>query len=204
MNPSSQTGTGHDLQAAAERSKGIASSVVRRRQRRAAVGVVIVAALFVAATVRLFVFPAQGMPAHVDAVVMLDGPGNSGRLATALRLAKERRAPTLVISRGTKLSEVGSCPPLMRRVKVICFNPSPATTQGEAEFVGRLARQDRWMSVALVTMAPQDTRARLRLSRCFPGKIYVVTAPLPAKQWPYELAYEWGATLKALFLQRSC
>ena len=204
MSPSNKTGTGHDLQAAAERSKGTASSVVRRRQRRVAVGVVIVAALFVAATVRLFVFPAQGMPAHVDAVVMLDGPGNSGRLAAALRLAKEHRAPTLVISRGTKLSEVGSCPSPMRGVKVSCFNPSPATTQGEAEFVGLLSRHDRWMSVALVTVAPQATRARLRLSRCFPGKVYVVTAPLPAKQWPYELAYEWGATLKALSFQRGC
>jgi uncharacterized SAM-binding protein YcdF (DUF218 family) len=202
--PSSQTRTGHNLQAAAERSKETALSVVRRRQRRVAVGVAIVASLFVAATVRLFVFPAQGMPAHADAVVMLDGPGNSGRLTAALRLAKEHRAPILVISRGTKLSEVGSCPPPMRGVKVICFNPSPATTQGEAEFVGRLARHDRWTSVALVTVAPQDTRARLRLSRCFPGKIYVVTSPLPAQHWPYELAYEWGATLKALFLQRGC
>ena len=42
------------------------------------------------------------------------------------------------------------------------------------------------------------------MSRCFPGKIYGVTAPLPVVQWPYQIAYEWGATLKALFLQRSC
>jgi len=158
----------------------------------------------VVATARLFVLPAQGMPARVDAVVMLDGPGNPGRVATALRLAAERRAPTLLISRGTKQSEIGGCPPPMQDVKVICFNPSPATTQGEAEFAGRLARQHHWKSVALVTVAPQDTRARLRMSRCFPGTIYVATAPLPMAQWPYEIAYEWGATLKALFLQRSC
>ena len=32
----------------------------------------------------------------------------------------------------------------------------------------------------------------------------MVTAPLPAQDWPYALVYEWGATLKALFLQRAC
>ncbi|HCU97110.1 MAG TPA: hypothetical protein DHU96_32115 [Actinobacteria bacterium] len=192
------------MRSAIERSEGVASSAVRRCWRRAAVTAAVVVVMFAAATARFFVVPAQGMPAHVDAVVVLDGPGNSGRLATAWRLAEQRRAPTLLISRGTKQSETGGCPPPVRDVKVICFNPAPATTQGEAEFAGRLARQHRWKSVALVTIGPQGTRARLRMSRCFAGKIYVVTAPLPAMQWPYEIAYEWGATLKALFLRRSC
>ena len=179
-------------------------SVVRGRWRWATVAALLVMALFVAVTARLFVFPAQGMPAHVDAIVMLDGPGDAGRRATALRLAKERRAPTLLISRGRFESAHWRCPLPMRYVKVICFNPSPATTQGEAEFVGRLASQHRWTSVALVTVTPQDTRARLRLSRCFPGAVYVLTSPLPTEEWPYQIAYEWGATLKALFLQRKC
>jgi hypothetical protein len=87
---------------------------------------------------------------------------------------------------------------------VICFNPSPATTQGEAEFTGRLARQYGWTSVTLVTIAPQDTRARLRTSRCFAGKIYVVTAPLPLIDWPFEIVYEAGAMFKALLFQRGC
>ncbi|HYA50536.1 MAG TPA: hypothetical protein VEG33_05145, partial [Streptosporangiaceae bacterium] len=73
-----------------------------------------------------------------------------------------------------------------------------------AEFTGRLARQYHWRSVVLVTTTPQDTRARLRVRRCFPGSIYVMTAPLPAYRWPYALAYEWGATIKALLLQRGC
>ena len=54
------------------------------------------------------------------------------------------------------------------------------------------------------TITPQDTRARLRMERCFSGDVYVVTAPLPAPDWPYELAYEWGQPLKALFSQRAC
>jgi hypothetical protein len=31
-----------------------------------------------------------------------------------------------------------------------------------------------------------------------------MTAPLPLGAWPREIAYEWGALFKALFLYRSC
>jgi hypothetical protein len=58
--------------------------------------------------------------------------------------------------------------------------------------------------MVLVTTTPQDTRARIRIGRCFAGQVYVVTAPLPAHEWPYTIAYEWGAIVKALFIQRSC
>jgi uncharacterized SAM-binding protein YcdF (DUF218 family) len=166
------------------------------------VGAVVLAGLL-ALTARLFVWPEQGMPAHVDAIVMMNGSGS--RLDTTLQLGWEHRASVLVISRGSPYWGHGSiCAPKIPRVTVICFDPDPATTQGEAEFAGQLARRYHWHSIALVTTTPQDTRARLRLERCFSGDVYVVTAPLPARDWPYALAYEWGATLKALLLQRAC
>jgi hypothetical protein len=155
-------------------------------------------------TARLFVWPQQGMPARVDAIVMLDGSGN--RLDTALKLAWARRAPILVISQGSPFSGHGTsgCASRIPGVKVICFNPDPATTRGEAEFAGRLARRYRWHSMVLVTTTPQDTPARLRVGRCFGGKIYVISAPLPASEWPYAIGYEWGATIEALLFQPSC
>ena len=174
-----------------------------RRWRITAIVAATVLSGFVVLTARLFVWPEQGMPPQVDAVVMLNGSGS--RLNTALRLGWEHRAPALVISRGSQYWGHGSiCAPKIPRVTVICFDPTPSTTQGEAEFVGRLARQRHWRSIVLVTTAPQDTRARLRLERCFSGEVYVMTAPFPAQNWPYELVYEWGATVKALFLQRAC
>ena len=143
------------------------------------------------------------MPPHVDAIVMLNGSGS--RLNTALQLGWEHRAPVLVISRGSQYWGHGSiCAPKIPQVTVICFDPNPATTQGEAEFVGRLARQRHWRSITLVTTTPQDTRARLRLERCFSGDVYVIAVMPPAQNWPYTLVYEWGATVKALFLQRAC
>jgi uncharacterized SAM-binding protein YcdF (DUF218 family) len=174
-----------------------------RRRRFLIAAAALLLAVFAAATARLFVWPERGMPARVDAIVMLNGPGD--RLPTALSLAWAHRAPVVVISRGSPQWAKGSgCGPAIPAVRVICFAPDPATTRGEAEFAGRLARRYHWHSIALVTTTPQDTRARLRMSRCFPGRIYVMTAPLPAYGWPYALAYEWGATIKALLLQRSC
>jgi hypothetical protein len=152
-------------------------------------------------TARLFVWPDQGMPARVSAIVMLDRPGNT--VGAALSLARKDRAPYLVISEGSYLSGYG-CPSPIPRVKLICFNPVPATTQGEAEFVGRLAKKYHWHSIAVVTITPQDSRARLRVERCFSGPVYVVTRPVALPSWPYEIAYEWGAMIKALVLQRSC
>jgi hypothetical protein len=175
----------------------------RGRRRRVIVALLIMLAGFAVATVRLFVLPSQGMSAHVDAIVMLNGPGD--RLTTALDLAWAHRAPMIVISRGSPYWGHGSvCAPRIPRVRVICFDPDPDTTRGEAEFAGLLAKRYRWRSIVLVATTPQDTRARLRIGRCFPGKIYVVNASLPAAQWLYAIPYEWGATVRALFFQRSC
>lgn len=42
------------------------------------------------------------------------------------------------------------------------------------------------------------------MERCFTGHVYVMTAPIPWHMWPYQLAYEWAATVKALVVNRSC
>jgi hypothetical protein len=152
-------------------------------------------------TARLFVWPAQGMPARVSAIVMLAGPGD--RLPVALQLAREHRAPVLVVSRGWQ-GYGGPCPPPVQGVMLICFDPDPGTTRGEAEALGRLAKQYHWSSVVLVTTRTQDTRARIMAERCFGGSTYVVTAPLPLSSWPYQIAYGWGALLKALVVYRAC
>ncbi len=172
-----------------------------RRWRRLAATLAVVLIAAIAASARLFVWPAGGMPATVSAIVSLDRPG--GTLNTALRLAEQRRASFLVISLGTPESGYG-CPRPIAGVRLICFNPSPGTTQGEAEFVGRLAREYHWRSIAVVTITPQASRARLRTERCFGGPVYVVTTPIRLVSWPYQIAYEWAALAKALTVQRGC
>lgn len=154
-------------------------------------------------SIRLFVMPSQGMPPQVDAIVMLNGSGN--RLDTALALAWHHRARFIVISRGSPgYAHGGNCAPPIPDETIICFDPSPSTTKGEAEYAGRLAVEYGWHSVALVTSTPQDTRARVRFGRCFHGTVYVVTASIPLSSWPYQIAYEWAATIKAVAFQRQC
>jgi uncharacterized SAM-binding protein YcdF (DUF218 family) len=89
-------------------------------------------------------------------------------------------------------------------VTVTCFVPTPRTTQGEAEFVGRLAADHHWHSIVLVTGRTQDTRARLRMERCFGGEVHVVTVGHSITRWPFAITYEWAATIKALMLQTAC
>jgi hypothetical protein len=185
-------------------SREFASRQPARRARwwhRALLALAVVFIAIGAATARLFIWPDQGMSARVSAIVMLDSPGNSMNIA--LRLARQHRASFLVVSLGTPDSGP-RCPRPISDVTVICFNPVPVTTQGEAESVGRLARQYHWHSVAVVTITPQDSRARLRVERCFAGPVYVVTTPIALTSWPYEIAYEWGALVKALVVQRGC
>lgn len=156
---------------------------------------------FVVATGEFLVWPAQGSPGHVSAIVMLAGPGD--RLPVALELADSRRAPVLVVSQGYE-GYSGPCPPRPSGVTLICFDPNPPTTQGEAEYVGRLAKQYHWTSVVVVASRPQATRARLLVERCFAGQVYLATAPIPPDSWPYQLAYGWGALVKALVWSRTC
>jgi hypothetical protein len=174
----------------------------RRWRRRALIAIVCVVVAFCAVTAPILVWPAQGMPARVDAIVMLAGPGDA-RLPAALALARAGRAGALVVSQG-HLGYGGPCPPPVPGVRLICFNPDPSDTRGEAEFAGKIARQHGWRSLALVSTREQDTRARILVGRCFTGEIYVVTVARPWYYWPYQIAYGWGALLKALVVKRGC
>jgi hypothetical protein len=156
---------------------------------------------FVVATAFVLGWPPQGAPARVDAIVMLAGPGD--RLPVAVQLAREGRAPVLVVSQG-HLGYGGPCPAAVPGVRLVCFDPDPADTRGEAEYLASLAAREHWRSVAVVATPEQDVRARLIIGRCYPGTLYVVTAPVPVSQLPYEVAYGWAALFKALVLQRSC
>jgi uncharacterized SAM-binding protein YcdF (DUF218 family) len=175
----------------------------RRRRRWPIPALVAGIAVFTITTGLVFVRPPQGMPTRVDAIILLGGMGH--RYPYALRLARAHRAPVLVISAPAPIATgSGKCAPRIPGVRIICFNPDPRSTQGEAEYAGRLERRYHWKTIALVAIAPQDVRARLRFERCLGAKVYVVNAPFGLVDWPYQILYGWGAMLKALVLQRSC
>lgn len=170
-------------------------------KRRTVVALVILLIAFCAVTARLFVFPATGMPARVDAIVVPGGNGD--RIGAAVNLAKQDRARYLVISEGLYIPP-GLCGSRVGSAQVICFNPNPGTTQGEAEETPRLATQYGFQSIVVVTTPDQTWRTELRFRRCFSGKIYAVTTPLPMHMWPLMIAYQWAASIKAEVVNRGC
>ena len=102
-------------------------------------------ALWLVACAFLFVWPRaeSAPPAHADAVVVLSG-GLDRRLDPALALVRRGLAPTLVISspmRGPWPKAVALCSGRMKAApgaKVVCFQPEPYSTQGEARAGARL------------------------------------------------------------------
>lgn len=182
-------------------SAGSRRPMLRGWWRKVLAAVAAVVVVFAAATAWVLIWPPQGPPATADAIVMLAGSGD--RLPVALALAREHRAPVLVISQGW-MGYGGPCPPPTPGVKTICFDPNPGTTRGEADYVGKLASRYGWHSLIVVATRPQAVRARVLMGRCFTGTTYLATAPLPLSNWPYEIAYGWGALFKAMFVVTSC
>jgi uncharacterized SAM-binding protein YcdF (DUF218 family) len=174
-----------------------------RRVRLILAAAFVLFAAFCLVSALLFVFPTTGMPARVDAIVVLGGGGD--RLDQGIELAQQDRASYLVLSLGLPWVPPGICTGgHVGAAKVICFSPDPATTQGEAEAVSRIAEKYGWASLVLVTTTDQVWRAHLRFQRCFRGEIYGVAVPIPWYSWPYAILYQWAGTAKAETDQRGC
>jgi uncharacterized SAM-binding protein YcdF (DUF218 family) len=177
----------------------------RRRKIIVAAPAVLLVLAFGFVTARLFVWPElTQLPAQADAIVELGGPGD--RDSEALALAREYRPRFLIRSsflvRPAALST--ACFPPMEGVTVLCIHAEPRTTRGEAEYIRRLAAEYHWRSVILVTTPDQAWRARLWVTRCFDGDVYVSTTGLPLSGWLRQIPYQWGATVKALTVERTC
>jgi uncharacterized SAM-binding protein YcdF (DUF218 family) len=178
----------------------------RRRKRyrlRIALGVIIL--LFAAVTARVFIWPDLApLPERADAIIELGGPTGLSRDEAALRLARDHRAPVLVQSTVQEEAGTNSCLPPVPDVKILCFHADPNTTRGEARAIGAMAAQYHWNSIILVTTSDHAWRARLRVSRCFPGQIYVSTTHLPFWDWFRQIPYQWVASARALTLEQDC
>ncbi|MEM7274964.1 MAG: YdcF family protein, partial [Actinomycetota bacterium] len=154
----------------------------RRAVRPGVLAVVGMAILFVVLTVRWFLYPQSVEPDAVDAVVVLAG-GSGERLGRALELLEDPAGPvadTLVLSIGNG-AWPGAGPVEVScgdrgAVDVICFEPVPDSTKGEAIAIGRLAEERGWRRIALVTSDYHLHRAMLRVERCADAEVLPVAA----------------------------
>ena len=160
----------------------------------------VLAAAFVALTVRLFAFPGEDAPARADAVVVL--AGNSGlRIPAGRRLVREGVAPRLVLSEENDRDFPRA---LCRRENVTCFQADPFSTAGEAAAFGELARRRGWRRVVVVTSDYHLTRARLLFERCVDGDVGAVAADEGVIGWLHGTAWEWPKLIHALTVKRDC
>ncbi len=157
--------------------------------------------VFLVLTAVLFVWPTTNAPQRVNAIVVLSGSPWSTRWQKGVDLARDGYAPVLVQSDPSWTP----CPRGPARVEVICFDPVPATTQGEAVDVARIAAEHHWDRLLVVAIVTQTTRARIRFERCYHGTVlFSAVSPRGVAGWLFNIAYEWGALGKALIFQRGC
>lgn len=153
--------------------------------------------------VPLYVLPAaDDHPGRADVLLVL--APTAGRMGYAENLMEQGYADMLAIS--APLVEGGKEPAACnerRTYRVLCFNPEPVTTQGEARALGRLSAKYGWKSVDVLTAEFHVTRARVILERCYQGDMSMIAyrqdRPLFAftgNSWAYIYVYETAAFVK--------
>ena len=172
-----------------------------------------VAVAGLAVCVPLYVMPAHDAPRAVDAVYVI-GPPTDARLAVAEAMIADGLSDTLVVSlveddaadRAQWERAVEVCDrPDEQAFTVICDQPEPFTTRGEARWVDELAAEHAWGSVAVITIRTHLTRTRVIMTRCWDGDIVYLDSGehLDPWYWGYQFAYQTAGFVK-VGLQRGC
>ena len=178
-----------------------ARSVGLRRVRRS--GLIALGGLLVWAIIGVpfFVYPTiDPVPKHADVAVVL-GPPRWERVSVARHLLAEGRVGAVLISVPGDQRTWGLTGFCAQKV-VICFDPEPRTTRGEARALGRYAAEYGWTSAVVTTMPAHISRARTIVDRCFTGKVSMVAD----RENRFDglvssYAYQSAATVKAWILQ---
>lgn len=170
--------------------------------RRALVIAAALVAALLAASVVLFLRPAEDEARVVDAVVVLGGDA-AYRIPAGRRLVGAGTGDELVLSRepGERWDRWR---PLCRESGVTCFDADPYSTQGEAQAVARLAEEHGWRSLAVVTSRYHVFRTRLLFRRCLGGRVAVLGAGYDRRWLPLILPLESAKLVRAVIVERDC
>ena len=172
-----------------------------------AVSTVVSAALiWLFAATMLFYYPQVQKPAKADAIVVLAGAA-SERLPVGRDLSYQGYADDLVLSTtdtpGNRITDM-YCD-YISSPAVTCFFPEPLTTRGEARAVARLAADNGWDNLIVVTSSYHLLRAETNISQCTTAALTMVPSDpdLSPKQWLGRFVEETGG-LAAAVLRPAC
>lgn len=188
---------------------------VPRRVDVAVTGVLAALLIWLFTAVNLFYYPQVHQPAQADAVVVLAGAA-AERLPVGTDLAADGYAPELVLSstdtRGNLITDLycdyaagdtlGDDP---ASAAVTCFFPEPMTTRGEARIIARLAADNGWNDLIVVTSRYHLLRAETNISQCSTANLTMVGSDpeLSPRQWLGRFVEETGG-LAAAVLRPAC
>ena len=165
----------------------------------------LVVLVWVVAVSAAFALRHGGRPVRADAVVVLEG--SKPRLPEGLKLVREGYAPLLVVSRGDrKKLEAKLCAGRgwPAHVRVLCFDANPLSTRGEAEFIGRLARERGLARIDVVTSQFHVFRSQILLERCYHGELRMVGVTQPVWKFPWYAVTETAKLAYQLIVARGC
>ncbi len=177
----------------------------KRRLRQALTVIIAFVTVWAIAGIFLYVAPPADEPQHADVLFVLGPPDQ--RMAYAEQLMQQGYAPTLAVSSpvgkdGRFAAKVCGA---QRSYRIICFNPDPFTTQGEAQALKKLSAQYGWKSADVLTVQFHVTRARVIMGRCYGGELHMVaerrSLPLISLtsrtgSWAYQYLYQTAAFVK--------
>ncbi|MET4059717.1 uncharacterized SAM-binding protein YcdF (DUF218 family) [Arthrobacter sp. UYP6] len=156
-----------------------------------------------------------GGPGQADAVVVLAGAA-AERFPVGRELALEGLAPELVLSStetpGNLITDLycdytggDTVTEDPASAAVTCFFPEPMTTRGEARAIARLAADNGWDNLIVVTSRYHLLRAETNISQCTTAKLTMVASEpdFSAKQWLDRFVEETGG-LAAAVLRPAC
>jgi uncharacterized SAM-binding protein YcdF (DUF218 family) len=159
---------------------------------------------------RLYVRPSVDHLAageKVDAVIALGGLIETATYAQ--QLVQQGAAGVLVLSdpypAGSAPTVDQACAARTTGYRVICFQPDPSTTRGEAREIRALAERHGWTRIAVIAPSFHVSRARLLVERCYPGTLLLLELPesFPWYNWTYQYVRQTAGFAKAAVM-RSC
>lgn len=169
-------------------------------------GIVAVLLVWLFVATNLFYYPQVSEPKKADAVVVLAGAA-SERLPVGRRLVAEDYADELVLSTtdtpGNRITDLYCDYKL--NAAATCFFPTPLTTRGEARAIARLAADNGWDNLIVVTSRYHLVRSETTINQCSTAELTMVGSDpdLSTAQWLGRFVEETGG-LAAVLLRPAC
>lgn len=192
---------------ASRQTDGVVTNTRRPLRRLLALAALGAALLAVATVATVLVTRPRVDPVQPVEALYVIGPAE-GRIGEARRLMAAGQVSTLIVtvSVNPTTGEVYTkdfCDPAAW--EVICVQPEPYTTRGEAGVLAQLTKERGWTRVAVMTETSHIARTRLWMARCVPAQVSVWASleRRTPREWVVAIGYQSAAWVKAQF-QRSC